>query len=222
MNARPRSTTGWTIFGPNMRFKAVVFDFDGTLIDSAEAKREAFFRLFPAEPPFRAIVTRILATDPDGSRHAVIPRMIEAMEKQKLSLPAGHNASDRIGAYAQAVYAAQRTAAECPGAGDLLRKLKDRAAIYISFNTPEPDLGNLVAARGWSDLVDGLYGHPRNKRETLAMLVERHDGANDEVAVVGDGESDEHAARDVGCPFFRICGPGALADIARKLGFVRV
>jgi phosphoglycolate phosphatase-like HAD superfamily hydrolase len=205
-----------------MRFRAVVFDFDGTLIDSADAKREAFFRLFPPEQPYRAIVTRVLAADPDGSRHAVIPRMIEAMEKQKLPLPVGQNVTDRIGAYAQAVYAAQRTAEECPRAGALLRELKDRTAVYISSNTPEPDLGNLVAARGWSDLVNGLFGHPRDKRETLAMLVERHDGAKSDVAVVGDGESDERAARAVGCPFFRVCRPGALADVGRKLGLAHV
>jgi phosphoglycolate phosphatase-like HAD superfamily hydrolase len=205
-----------------MRFKAVVFDFDGTLIDSAGVKREAFFQLFPPEQAYRAVVARILATDPDGSRHAVIPRMIEAMEMQKLPLPRGHTATDRIGVYAQTVYAAQRAAAECPGAGTLLRGLHGRSAVYISSNTPEPDLTNLVAARGWSNLVDGLFGHPREKSETLAMLVERLGGAKDDVAVVGDGESDERAARDIGCPFFRVCGPKALADVGRKLGFAHV
>ncbi|MEX2298752.1 MAG: HAD family hydrolase [Dongiaceae bacterium] len=205
-----------------MRFKAVVFDFDGTLIDSVDAKRDAFFRLFPAGEPYRAIVKRVLAIDPDGSRHVVIPRMIEAMTAQKLALPLGHTATDRIGAYGQAVYAAQRAAAECPGASTLLHALKGHTALYISSNTPEPDLSNLVAARGWSDLVDGLFGHPRDKSETLAMLVERHDSAKDDVAVVGDGESDERAARDVGCPFFRVCGPKALADVGRKLGLAHV
>ena len=34
-----------------MRFEAIVFDFDGTLIQSAEAKHEAFYRLFPDEAP---------------------------------------------------------------------------------------------------------------------------------------------------------------------------
>jgi phosphoglycolate phosphatase-like HAD superfamily hydrolase len=205
-----------------MRFKAVVFDFDGTLIDSANAKREAFFNLFPPEQAYRAIVARVLAADPDGSRHAVIPRMIEAMEMQKLPLPLGHTATDRIGAYAQTVYAAQRAAAECLGAGALLRSLQGRSAIYISSNTPEPDLTNLVAARGWADLLDGLFGHPRDKSETLAMLVKRHDSAKDDVAVVGDGESDESAARVIGCPFFRVRGPKALADVGRKLGLAHV
>ncbi|MDZ4735049.1 MAG: HAD hydrolase-like protein [Rhodospirillaceae bacterium] len=205
-----------------MRFKAVVFDFDGTLIDSADAKRDAFFRLFPAGEPYRAIVKRVLAIDPDGSRHDVIPRMIEAMTAHQLPLPLGQNAINRIGAYGQAVYAAQCAAAECPGAATLLRTLKGQTALYISSNTPEPDLTNLVAARGWSDLIDGLFGHPRDKSETLAMLVERHDGAKDDVAVVGDGESDERAARDVGCPFFRVCSPQTLADVWRKLGLTHV
>ncbi len=51
-----------------------VFDFDGTLVDSAAAKRQAFYDLFPSD--CAAAVTAVLQRDPDGSRHALIPEMI--------------------------------------------------------------------------------------------------------------------------------------------------
>jgi phosphoglycolate phosphatase-like HAD superfamily hydrolase len=200
-----------------MRFEAIVFDYDGTLIQSAEAKHEAFYRLFPDEAPYRDIVANTLRNDPDGSRHDVIPRMMETMAKRKLALPAGQSVVDRIGTYAQAVYAVQANVPECPGASDLLRTLHRRATLYVSSNTPEVDLATLLEKRGWRSYFAGWFGHPRNKKDTLATLVVRHGGDPKRLAVVGDGESDELAAASVGCHFHRVCGPGALAGVAALL-----
>jgi len=159
----------------------------------------------------------VLGEDPDGSRHDVIPRMIERFAERRLELPVGHNETDRIGAYAQAVFAAQAAADECPGASDALAALRGRAVLYVSSNSPEVDLATLVERRGWDGLFEGVYGHPRNKIGTLTEIVRRHGGDPRVVAVVGDGESDEHAAETVGCPFFRVCGPKALAGIVDRL-----
>lgn len=200
-----------------MRFEAIVFDFDGTLIQSAEAKHEAFYRLFPDEAPYRDIVTNILRNDPDGSRHDVIPRMMDAMAKRGLALPPGQSAVDRIGAYAQAVYAIQTNVPECPGASDLLRDLHRDTTLYVSSNTPEVDLATLIEKRGWGSYFAGWFGHPRIKKETLTTLVARHGGDPKRLAVVGDGESDELAAASVGCHFCRVCGPAALAGVAALL-----
>ena len=200
-----------------MRFEAIVFDFDGTLIQSAEAKHEAFYRLFPDEAPYREIVASTLRTDPDGSRHDVIPRMVEAMAMRGLALPPGQSPIDRIGAYAQAIHAIQAKVPECPGASDLLRALHRHATLYVSSNTPEVDLATLIEKRGWNSYFAGWFGHPRNKKETLATIVAKHGGDPKRVAVVGDGESDELAAAAVGCHFCRVCGPAALAGVAALL-----
>ena len=200
-----------------MHFDVIVFDFDGTLVQSAEAKREAFYRLFPDEAPYREVVADVLRSDPDGSRHVVIPRMIETMTERGLALPATHGDTDRIGAYAQAVYAAQSGAAECDGASEILHHLHACAAIYISSNTPEVDLATLLEKRGWTRFVSGWFGHPRDKSTTLSALIARHGGDPSRVAVVGDSSSDEHAAAAHGCPFFRVGGPVTLRHIAVEM-----
>ncbi len=200
-----------------MRFEAIVFDFDGTLIQSAEAKHEAFYRLFPDEVPYCEIVGGILKDDPDGSRHAVIPRMMAAMSKRGLALPTAHTEFDRIGAYAQAIYAVQSSVPECAGATECLRALHGHAALYISSNTPEVDLTALLEKRGWMTYFSGWFGHPRTKHETLTMLVARHGGNPANIAVIGDGESDRRAATALGCHFFWLSGPTVLAAVAAQL-----
>ena len=46
-----------------MRFDAVVFDFDGTLVDSAPAKYRAFFQIFPGDDAALTCVARVVHVD---------------------------------------------------------------------------------------------------------------------------------------------------------------
>ena len=60
-------------------FEVYVFDFDGTLVQSAAVKRQAFFEVFPVG--CATAVAKVLERDPDGSRHEVIPAMIADLDK---------------------------------------------------------------------------------------------------------------------------------------------
>lgn len=200
-----------------MRFEVVVFDFDGTLVDSAAAKYQAFFQLFPNTPEHRAIVAAVLQRDPDGSRYEVIPRMIALMAAQGLALPAGHDGQNRIASYAALVAETVAAAPERAGATPLLRRLRGHCAVYISSQTPEPLIRELVLGRGWGTIVDGVFGYPRDKAATVAEMIARHRIAAPQLAVVGDGESDERAATNNGCPFFPVRGPDDLQQIAARL-----
>jgi phosphoglycolate phosphatase-like HAD superfamily hydrolase len=200
-----------------MRFEVVVFDFDGTLVDSAAAKYQAFFQLFPDTPEHRAVVAGVLNEDPDGSRYQVIPRMIERMRARGLALPGGQAAEQRVAAYAALVERAVGSAPEVPGASEVLRQLRGRCAIYISSQTPEVAVRGLVEARGWAGLVAGVFGYPRDKAATVAALLGQHGIGGGQLAVVGDGTSDEEAARSNGCVFFPIRQPGDLARVGQQL-----
>ncbi len=201
-----------------MRFEVVIFDFDGTLVDSARAKCQAFFSLFPSSDEHRRVVASVLERDPDGSRYRVIPLMFQEMVDRGLSLPAHHSASERIEAYGELVLAAVRQAQEIRGAGELLQGLRGRCTAYISSNTPEPALRSSVAARGWNGLVAGVFGYPRDKASTAREVIHRHGCPPARVAVVGDGESDAHSAHSNGCAFFLVRQGEDLREVTRALG----
>ncbi|MFO0990565.1 MAG: HAD hydrolase-like protein [Hyphomicrobiales bacterium] len=196
-----------------MRFDAIIFDFDGTLVDSAGVKYDSFFKLFPPTKEHRAVVKDVLARDPDGSRHAVIPRMIDAMRKGGLDLPEDNH----VLRYGEVVEAGVTTAPECPGASALLARLQGQAKLYIASNTPQEAVRRQAELRGWSRHFDGIFGYPSRKTDVVRDILKAEGIKPDRLAFVGDGISDEEAARANGCVFIRIAEPADLVAAARQL-----
>lgn len=199
-----------------MRFDAVVFDFDGTLVDSAPAKYRAFFAIFPGDDAIQRIVADVLRLDPDGSRHAVIPRMGALMREQGIELSGTD--SDRVSAYGQAVLEA---VAACPAlarAEEALQLARRSGKVHVSSNTPQEPLRDLLDRRGWLNLIDGVHGYPSRKSDTLRAVVAQTGGDAARVLTVGDGPSDEEAARAIGCPFVLVTPQHGLTPAIAALG----
>jgi phosphoglycolate phosphatase len=197
-----------------MRFEAIVFDFDGTLVDSAPAKRKAFFAIFPADAAHHAIVDQVLNEDPDGSRHRVIHLMAQRMWAQGLD-PGAASESDLVRRYGEVSEEAVAAADELPGATALLKALAPQMALHVCSNTPEETVRAHVAARGWNPFFRTVDGYPTSKSSRVAEILKSHGLAPGRLAVVGDGVSDEAAAKDNGCVFLAIRAPGDLAAAGR-------
>lgn len=193
-----------------MRFEAIVFDFDGTLVDSAPAKRDAFFAIFPATEAHRAIVAAVLTEDPDGSRHRVIPLMAERMHEAGLGT-GGLTPQDLVRRYGEVSEAAVAAAPELPGATALLASLAPHIPLHVCSNTPEETVRAHVVARGWSGFFRSVDGHPTSKLRRVAEILAAGGYTPQRLAVVGDGISDEAAAVNNGCVFLAIRSPGDLA-----------
>jgi phosphoglycolate phosphatase-like HAD superfamily hydrolase len=198
-----------------MPFDAVLFDFDGTLVDSAEAKYRAFFAIFPATPAHRAIVENVLSDDPDGSRHKVIPLMAKQMREAGLG---GASNAQLILHYGEEAEAAVAKAHEFPGASDMLAQLAPRMALHLCSNTPEGVVRGHVKVRGWSDHFRSVDGYPTTKKAKLAQMLSEGGYETSRVAVVGDGLSDEEAARVNDCRFLAVRQPSDLMAAGRILG----
>jgi phosphoglycolate phosphatase-like HAD superfamily hydrolase len=194
-----------------------VFDFDGTLVDTAAAKRRAFFALFPDGPRYAAIVDAVLTADPDGSRHAVIPRMVETMTSEGLPL---HDAAvdERIARYGSLVAQAVSAAPEVAGAGALLAAAHRTMEVHVASATPVEPLRAEIDRRGWSANLHGVHGWPSRKDDVVRELMAAGRHAPAATLVVGDGVSDEAAARANGARFHRIVAPADLTPVAALLG----
>jgi phosphoglycolate phosphatase len=186
--------------------RRVVFDFDGTLVDSNALKRDAYDRVVAGDPDGAAVIAQALAAGP-GDRHVVFDRYVA----QRLGKN-GRDAAALVRDYTDIVDAAVAAAPAMPGAEVLLRALAAEGIdAHLSSATPLASLVWIVARRGWDGHFRSLHGRPAAKEETLAQLIAKHGTAPQEIAVVGDGDDDRASAAAFGCAFY----PVGAANAAR-------
>jgi phosphoglycolate phosphatase len=182
--------------------ETIVFDFDGTLVDSNSIKRRGFFAVVASHEGGAAMMQRVL-DEVDGDRHAIFDAYVAFQAAANASQV--HVAERLVNEYSAHVDAAVATAAEMPGATELLDGLRRYGKhVYLSSATPVTSLKGIVERRGWSPLFDAIFGAPSSKRESLVQIRAATTAPISALAVVGDGIDDRDSAAAIGCPFFAV------------------
>ena len=178
--------------------RAIVFDFDGTLIDSNEIKISAFYEVTAHIPGASAELDRIFQ-DPDrGDRYDIF---------KALQARLGSDAAILTKAYGERCEIVILDKLAKSQVTETLDKLKSEGRkLFIASATPEVDL---VAMLDKSELVarfEGIYGRPAGKAEILRRIMKEHELQPSTMVMVGDGEDDFRGARKFACWFVGI-GP---------------
>ncbi len=185
-----------------MTIKIIVFDFDGTLIDSNRLKHDAFFKLFPDDAHHASAVREVLAQIGEASRYEIIGKILARLGRRPTDLQGDVNQlADRYNAI---VLDGAKRCSEIPGAGHTLKSLVPAYRLYVSSTTPESPLKEIIRFRGWTALFSGIFGYPRKKSATLRRILQTENVDGKAVLVVGDGESDRKAALENGCLFLHV------------------
>jgi phosphoglycolate phosphatase len=185
--------------------RCVIFDFDGVLVASNAAKRQAYFQIFQPLGGLDAEIRAALADPSCRDRFDVIGRVLKSapLDRQKETSVAA--LSDR---YNEICLQAQAYGPECAGAARLLPRWADRFGLCLNSATPEGPLQEAVAARGWTGHFRGIYGRPHDKVANIerALAVTGADRAD--AVMVGDSRGDLQAAQSAGCRFIGVRSDG--------------
>lgn len=182
--------------------KVLVFDFDGTLVESNQLKYDAYFDLFPGDAYHSGIVRQVLADSYEESRYVILEKILRLLGTKNEHVEEQVNML--AGQYNDIVLEGAKHCPECPGAEAVLRQLYQVYPLYLSSTTPEDALREILQFRKWRGYFQGIYGYPREKTETLYAILSRENVTPEQVLVVGDGESDRLSAAQVGCEFFDV------------------
>ena len=178
--------------------KAIVFDFDGTLIESADIKTRAFASLFAAFPDHLDQIVEFHLKNAGVSRF----EKFRIIYKDFLKLPLSPEEETRLGeSFLRLV---EDPIMSCPlvlGVEGFLRVVGGRYRCFIASGTPELELCDLVDRRGLSKFFKGAYGAPASKMEILADIQAREGVRPQEMLCIGDALSDQQAAAAAGVPF---------------------
>ncbi len=182
-----------------MAVAVLFFDFDGTLVDSLDAKVAAFRGLYApfGEAVADAAVAHYRATTgvPRGERirhchERLLGRVPSDEEVRRLS--------DRFGTMVEG----QVVAADfVPGAESFLWGHAGTPSLFIVSATPQAELERIVAARNMAHYFQGVFGSPPGKAAVLHDLLRTYRIDPARALMVGDGLADLQAATAAGIGF---------------------
>ena len=175
--------------------ECVVFDFDGTLVDTNTVKREAFFTIAAGTEGGLAAMQRLHGRVKGGRLD------LWRAWAREVGLPES-SSTDLSRQYTELVDPLVANAAEMQDASTLLGALREaNKTVFLSSATPRDNLLPIIEARGWTTFFEGIFGYPATKTQTLKNIILPEFKFASRVVVVGDGMDDKESALIVGCHF---------------------
>jgi HAD superfamily hydrolase (TIGR01549 family) len=178
--------------------KAIIFDVDGVLLESAEIKTRAFAELFADYPDKLPELIAYHRKNAGLSRFVKFRYFYQKLLNEPLSARKEAELSQE---FSRIVLEKVLRAPLTRGAAEFLRRHGDRYLFFIASGVPEEELRGIIDQRRLGKYFREVHGTPKLKDEIIADILNRYSLKAGEVVYVGDAESDRAAAEKAGIPF---------------------
>jgi phosphoglycolate phosphatase len=188
---------------------AVIFDFDGVIVQSVEIKAQAFVEVYRNESP--AVHPAILEYQ---HRHGGVSRRkkFEYFEREFFGrTPTPETIEDLSRQFTAIVHNAVVACPFVDGALDALERLHARVPLYLVSGTPEDELLAIVHARQLGRFFKIVRGAPTTKIEAFRAITISGSFTANRVVTVGDSLTEFEAACELGLQFVAIVPPGEMS-----------
>jgi len=171
--------------------KAIIFDFDGVILDSIDAKTQAFVELY--EQYGKAVVQQVV-------KHHEANGGISRFEKIRhyhsnfLGIELTERETDNIAnQFSQFVLNKVLSSPYVPGAEKFMKN-NTKFDLFISTGTPQEEIEYILQELNIKDFFKNVYGSPAVKTEHVGDIIARNKYDKKTVIFVGDAATDIEAA----------------------------
>lgn len=181
------------------QIQAVVFDFDGVILDSAKIKTEAFVEVYHDRPEHQADIQAYHLANQGVSRFVKFRWIAENL----LGKPATEVEIKELGnRFSNIVLERVLASAHIPGSLEFLKFLEqNEVPAFVASGTPEEELRLIVEKRDLAGYFQGVFGTPKSKTEIIRNIQFKHGFASDHMLMLGDASTDFEAASETGLQF---------------------
>lgn len=187
------------------QFDALIFDFDGVLVESTDIKTRAFGALY--EGYGRKVIDQVISYH---KKNAGISRFKKFQYFQEKILGIhyeevdGNHLSSR---FSKIVVDAVVESPYVVGAKKFLENHNNVIPMFVASGTPENELHEIIERRNMLKYFVSVFGTPSTKGEIIKKLLQEYSFAPMRVLMVGDALADLEGARESGVCFIgRISG----------------
>ncbi len=183
-----------------MALACIVFDCDGIILESVNAKTRAFARLAePFGPKAEDAMVQYHNLHGGVSRHEKFIWFFKEVLGRDISKEEASDWAERFIRYSlEEVYAC----ALVPGIMDVLEEWQGRVPLYVASGAPHEELTDVLAKKKLAPYFAGIFGTPPAKAALLQNIVRGAKVKPEETVMIGDSKTDMDAAIIVGTKFY--------------------
>lgn len=183
-----------------MALSLLVFDCDGVILESVDAKTEAFARVAERYgPEARDRLALFHRLHGGVSRREKFAWLFREVLRKEITPPEMEELCDLFVRYALENVL---NAPLVPGIMQVLQAWRGRVPMYVCSGTPTEELRTVLGRRSLAGYFDGICGTPPAKAERLAMIVREAGVDPADAVMVGDAGTDMQAAESAGTRFY--------------------
>ncbi|MDR2161605.1 MAG: HAD family hydrolase [Desulfovibrio sp.] len=183
-----------------MPLALVVFDCDGVLLESVEAKTRAFERIEADFGPRAAgRLTRHHKENGGVSRAEKFAWFFKEVLYRPLS--AGENEA-LCRRFASFCLEEVLSSSLVPGALETLTAWSGRVPLFVASGTPQEELAEVLRHKGLAGYFTGIFGSPPDKASLLRNILRLSGAPPEQAVMVGDSRTDQLAAEAAGALFY--------------------
>lgn len=188
-----------------IRFDAVVFDFDGVLVESVDIKTQAFAALYARYGT--TVVEQVIAFHLANGGLSRFEKF-RYFHNKLLGIQLSQNEESMLASeFNELVEAAVVTSPWVDGAEEFLIKHHTIIPLFVASGTPEAELERIIEKRNMSHYFRAAFGSPAKKGKILCAILKNGGYLPEKVLMVGDSMLDMEGAKEAGTCFLGRCSP---------------
>ena len=186
--------------------QAIIFDFDGVLVESVDVKGDAFVTLYKDETPeIRDKIKRYHSEHGGISRFEKIRHYDEVFCGRKISEEQVLVKAARFGEIVEDIVV---STPYVEGAEEFLKTYARKIPFFVVSATPQDELERIILRRGMKDYFQIVFGSPIKKPEHTRRILRDYKLDASRVCFIGDALTDYEAAKFCGTKFIGRKLPG--------------
>lgn len=195
--------------------RALIFDFDGVILESADLKTQAFEQLAKEEfPQYAKEVVAYHRKNMGISRFIKFRYIFDNLLKKKLRPKIEKQLGERFTAI---ISEKIKSVPFVKGSLEFLKENQGKYKMFVASGTPEGELKEVAELRGVAGYFAEMHGSPRTKQDIVLDILARYNLEPSDTVFVGDAESDYLAAKLTGVSFVGRVHDGQLSDCCCSL-----
>lgn len=182
-----------------MKYKAIIFDFDGVIVDSVNIKTKAFAQIY--SPFGQEVVQKVIS---HHELHGGISRFEKIAHYHKTFLNTELNEielNNLAQEFSSLVVRKVINASYITGAKNFLEAFANHMSFFVATGTPQNEIEQITFNRQLTKYFNGIFGSPESKVSIISRILTMQDFSPSEVLFVGDALTDYNAAIEMKLDF---------------------